>query len=59
MTVNQEAGLRKELGLWDLALAQVLCVVGSTWVASPPSSDERTSSSGSPRSPSSSCPWLP
>jgi amino acid transporter len=32
MTVNQEAGLRKELGLWDLALAQVLCVVGSTWV---------------------------
>src|SRR5215471_17843329 len=32
MTVNQEVGLRKELGLWDLALAQVLCVVGSTWV---------------------------
>jgi len=28
----QEASLRKELGLWDLALAQVLCVVGSTWV---------------------------
>src|SRR5215471_14736037 len=27
-----EHGLRKELGLWDLALAQVLCVVGSTWV---------------------------
>jgi amino acid transporter len=24
--------LHKELGLWDLALAQVLCVVGSTWV---------------------------
>jgi amino acid transporter len=24
--------LRKELGLWDLALAQVLCVVGSSWV---------------------------
>ncbi|HEV2444963.1 MAG TPA: APC family permease, partial [Candidatus Sulfopaludibacter sp.] len=27
-----EAGLRKELGLRDLVLAQVLCVVGSTWV---------------------------
>jgi amino acid transporter len=25
-------GLKKELGLWDLVLAQVLCVVGSTWV---------------------------
>src|SRR5215831_7347518 len=27
-----ETTLRKELGLWDLALAQVLCVVGSSWV---------------------------
>jgi amino acid transporter len=35
--VQQDAGaqqsvLRKELGLRDLVLAQVLCVVGSTWV---------------------------
>ena len=29
---KQETALRKELGLRDLALAQVLCVVGSTWV---------------------------
>jgi amino acid transporter len=29
---SQEAGLRKELSLRDLALAQVLCVVGSSWV---------------------------
>ncbi len=28
----EEASLRKELGLGDLVLAQVLCVVGSTWV---------------------------
>ena len=28
----QESGLRKELGLFDLVLAQVLCVVGSSWV---------------------------
>jgi amino acid transporter len=28
----QEVSLRKELGLRDLVLAQVLCVVGSTWV---------------------------
>ena len=28
----QQAGLRKELGLADLVMAQVLCVVGSTWV---------------------------
>jgi len=28
----QETTLRKELGLRDLVLAQVLCVVGSTWV---------------------------
>ena len=28
----QETSLRKELGLKDLVLAQVLCVVGSTWV---------------------------
>ena len=28
----QESSLRKELGVWDLVLAQVLCVVGSTWV---------------------------
>lgn len=28
----EQAGLRKELGLRDLVLAQVLCVVGSTWV---------------------------
>ena len=27
-----ETGLRKELGLPDLVLAQVLCVVGSSWV---------------------------
>ena len=26
------ARLHQELGLWDLVLAQVLCVVGSTWV---------------------------
>jgi amino acid transporter len=30
--VKEEAGLRKELGLRDLVLAQVLCVVGSSWV---------------------------
>ena len=29
---SQESALRKELGLRDLVLAQVLCVVGSTWV---------------------------
>jgi amino acid transporter len=29
---NQQANLHRELGLWDLALAQVLCVVGSSWV---------------------------
>jgi amino acid transporter len=29
---NQDTTLRKEMGLGDLALAQVLCVVGSTWV---------------------------
>jgi amino acid transporter len=29
---SQESSLRKELGLRDLVLAQVLCVVGSTWV---------------------------
>ena len=28
----QESNLRKELGLRDLVLAQVLCVVGSSWV---------------------------
>src|ERR1700730_32328 len=28
----EETSLRKELGLRDLVLAQVLCVVGSTWV---------------------------
>src|SRR5262249_48587239 len=28
----EQAGLRKELGLGDLVMAQVLCVVGSTWV---------------------------
>ena len=28
----QEAKLHKELGLFDLVLAQVLCVVGSSWV---------------------------
>ena len=28
----QESSLRKELGLKDLVLAQVLCVVGSSWV---------------------------
>jgi len=31
-TREQQAGLRKELGLGDLVMAQVLCVVGSTWV---------------------------
>jgi glutamate:GABA antiporter len=31
-TQNQETGLRKELGLGDLILAQILCVVGSQWV---------------------------
>jgi amino acid transporter len=30
--VKEEAALRKELGLRDLVLAQVLCVVGSSWV---------------------------
>jgi amino acid transporter len=29
---SQQSSLRKELGLRDLILAQVLCVVGSTWV---------------------------
>ncbi|MGA2736226.1 MAG: APC family permease [Bryobacteraceae bacterium] len=29
---GQQAGLRKQLGLSDLVLAQVLCVVGSSWV---------------------------
>src|SRR3954470_20011432 len=29
---SEQAGLRKELGLRDLVLAQVLCVVGSSWV---------------------------
>ena len=28
----EQAGLRKELGLRDLVMAQVLCVVGSSWV---------------------------
>jgi amino acid transporter len=28
----EQAGLRKQLGLSDLVLAQVLCVVGSSWV---------------------------
>ncbi|HKT49277.1 MAG TPA: APC family permease [Candidatus Angelobacter sp.] len=28
----EQASLRKELGLGDLVMAQVLCVVGSTWV---------------------------
>lgn len=28
----EQAGLRKEMGLGDLVLAQVLCVVGSSWV---------------------------
>ena len=27
-----EHRLRRQLGVWDLALAQVLCVVGATWV---------------------------
>ena len=29
---HEQAGLRKEMGLRDLVLAQVLCVVGSSWV---------------------------
>jgi amino acid transporter len=32
VTRLQESTLRKELGLKDLVLAQVLCVVGSSWV---------------------------
>jgi amino acid transporter len=32
MAAGEQAALRKELGLRDLALAQVLCVVGSSWV---------------------------
>jgi amino acid transporter len=31
-TVNHSGELRRELGLRDLVFAQVLCVVGSTWV---------------------------
>lgn len=31
-TPEQQAGLRKQLGLGDLVLAQILCVVGSSWV---------------------------
>ena len=34
-SVESSAGahrLRTQLGLWDLVLAQILCVVGSTWV---------------------------
>jgi amino acid transporter len=31
-TAAEESSLRKELGLRDLVLAQVLCVVGSSWV---------------------------
>lgn len=31
-TVNHAGELRRELGLRDLVFAQVLCVVGSTWV---------------------------
>jgi glutamate:GABA antiporter len=31
-TSPEQPGLRKELGLRDLVMAQVLCVVGSTWV---------------------------
>jgi glutamate:GABA antiporter len=29
---REQAGLRQELGLGDLVMAQVLCVVGSSWV---------------------------
>jgi len=32
LATASEQGLKKELGLADLALAQVLCVVGSQWV---------------------------
>src|SRR5215475_14956719 len=31
-TTMEQAGLRKELRLSDLVMAQVLCVVGSSWV---------------------------
>lgn len=31
-TTLEQASLRRELGLGDLVMAQVLCVVGSTWV---------------------------
>ena len=29
---EEEHRLRRQLGVWDLVLAQILCVVGSTWV---------------------------
>ena len=31
-TAHAEHGLERQLGLRDLVLAQVLCVVGSSWV---------------------------
>jgi|SRR5579863_9596451 len=31
-TTHAEHGLKRQLGLRDLVLAQVLCVVGSSWV---------------------------
>ena len=31
-SISGEHGLRRQLGVWDLVLAQVLCVVGSSWV---------------------------
>ena len=38
--------LKRELGLSDLVLTQVLFIVGLPWVASPPNKGRRTSSSG-------------
>lgn len=32
IAATEQTGLRRELGLLDLVMAQVLCVVGSTWV---------------------------
>ena len=32
VVASEESRLRKQLGLWDLILAQILCVVGSSWV---------------------------
>src|SRR3984957_18483061 len=31
-SISSEHGLRRQLGVRDLVLAQILCVVGSSWV---------------------------